>query len=534
MLSRRTILIVLGAIQALLIADTSIMGVSISAIQRTFGTDHESVKLAVSLYALVFAGMLLLGGKLVDRFGEHRMLAIGLAIRTIGAFGAALAPNLTLFILFESVVEGIGAGLLMPALVASTRATFSSTDRNRAFGMMGAATGAAYTLSPIIGGWFATSLSWRYVFGIEAFILLLSLLAVRRFPTGERPEAKGRLDVIGAILFIASVVTIIIGINSALRWGWLFASRSPIRPLGLSLAPLLIALGSGLFVLFLRHEVRVSASGHSPLIELDLLRNRLLRVSLLVLTNSQIFVAGLFFIIPVYLEAILGMSPLDVGIRMAPLSIASFIASILWTRLAGGFNVRLVLRFGLAMLAVGAGLLGWTVTPSMSGDPFVIAMICIGIGISITSATLSSITQMSVPDSEAGQATGIHLTTGLLGTAFGAAIIGSLVLGGLSTGVTDLISRDLRIEESVRQTSLDVVSDGVTFVSIQEATKIAANNGVAGQQAEVIIGDYRTAQFQALQQGFAVIAALAVSAQLLSRRVPKEKLEKEDAAASSS
>src|SRR5215210_9140681 len=188
-------IVVFGAAQFVMVLDSSVMNVSISQIVADLDTSIQGVQLAITAYTLVMAALMLAGAKMGDILGRDRTFALGLAIYGLGSLTTSLSPNLTVLLVGWSLVEGIGAALVMPAIVSLVAATYRGKDRALAFGIVGGVAGAAIAAGPLIGGWFTTELSWRYVFAGETVIVTGILLLRRRLQRSPAIEPRPKLDV---------------------------------------------------------------------------------------------------------------------------------------------------------------------------------------------------------------------------------------------------------------------------------------------------------------------------------------------------
>ena len=230
--STRLVLLTLAAAQFLMILDSSVMNVSMAQVAEDLDTTITGIQTAITLYTLVMASLMVTGGKLGSILGRRRAFGIGLVIYGIGSFTTALAPNLTVLLIGWSLFEGIGAALILPAIVALVAANVPAQGRAAAYGMVAAAGGMAVAAGPLIGGAVTTFASWRYVFAGEVIIVIAILLVLRRINDVE--VTPSRLDLVGSLLSIVGLSLIVLGVLQSGEWGWLRPSRTA-RP---SSAPL--------------------------------------------------------------------------------------------------------------------------------------------------------------------------------------------------------------------------------------------------------------------------------------------------------
>src|SRR3954471_1728545 len=235
-MGKRIVLVVLAAAQFLMVLDQSVMNVSISQLVSDFDTNVTTIQAVITLYSLTMAALMVTGGKLGDIWGRRRAFSIGLVIYAVGSGLTALSWSVPTLALGWSILEGIGAALVLPAMVALTAGNFEGKARAAAYGVLGGVAGAGIAVGPILGGWVTTNLTWRLVFAGEVVLVIAILLAVRLLPSGgARPGAK--LDGVGAVLCALGLTLVVLGVLEASTWGWLKPRNSPIEPFGFSLTP---------------------------------------------------------------------------------------------------------------------------------------------------------------------------------------------------------------------------------------------------------------------------------------------------------
>src|SRR5947209_943931 len=239
-------LAILGAAQFVMVLDSSVMNVSISQIVHDLNTSIQGVQTAITMYTLVMAAFMLVGAKLGDMFGRDRIFAIGLAVYACGSLTTALSPNLTVLLIGWSLIEGIGAVMVIPAIAALIASNYEGKQRALAYGAIGGVAGAAIAAGPLIGGFVTTEFSWRYVFAGEVVIVIVVLLFRRRMKPAPPAEHRPKLDVVGAALSAIGLGLAVFGILMSSTWGWVQPKQSPtiggheLTAFGLSLVPFLV------------------------------------------------------------------------------------------------------------------------------------------------------------------------------------------------------------------------------------------------------------------------------------------------------
>ena len=242
-----TVLAMLATGQFLMALDSSVMNVSIAYVAEDLGTTISGIQTAITLYTLVMAALMITGGKVGAIIGYRRAFAIGCIIYGIGSLITALAPNLTVLIIGWSGLEGIGAALIMPAIVALVAGNFPPERRGAAYGLIAAAGAMAVAAGPLIGGFVTTYFSWRYVFAGEVIIVVIILVVSRRL--SDPPQTKRpKLDVVGALLSIVGMTLTVLGVLKSGDWGWVQPKSG--APVLLGTSPVLWLIIGGLLVLY--------------------------------------------------------------------------------------------------------------------------------------------------------------------------------------------------------------------------------------------------------------------------------------------
>ena len=337
LMSKWAVLAVLGAAQFLMVLDQAVMNVAISQLVADFDTTVTTIQTVIALYALVMAALMVTGGKLGDLWGRRRAFSIGLVIYAFGSALTAASWSVPSLMLGWSILEGIGAALVMPALVALVAGNYQGQDRAVAYGVLGGVAGAGIAVGPILGGWATTELSWRVVFVGEVVVAAGILLGTRLIREPAREGRAPSLDWVGSVLTALGLALIVIGVLQASNWGWLKPQDSPIEPFGFSLTPFVIAAGGLVLAAFRAWERHREAQGRDPLIHFRLFQVPRLRGGLSMLLVQNLILMGIFFTIPLYLQIVQGLDALETGVRMLPASAGLFIAALAGSRLASRF-----------------------------------------------------------------------------------------------------------------------------------------------------------------------------------------------------
>jgi MFS family permease len=535
MRNRATILI-LGTAQFVMVLDTTVMNVSISQVVADLDTTVPAVQLAITAYALVMAAFMLTGAKLGDMYGRRRIFAIGLGVYGTGSLITALSPNVAVLLVGWSFVEGIGAVLVIPAIAALTATNYEGRERALAFGLLGGIAGAGVAAGPLIGGFVTSALTWRVVFaGETAVVALILALGVRRIRDAPA-VAREKLDVIGAVLSALGLGLAVFGILKSSQWGLitptgaLTIGGTEITPFGLSVVPFFIAAGVGVLALFRRREQRQVRLGRPPLLSPDLLGVPQLRGGLLMFVSSYLLMAGTFFVLPLYLQLVLGKDALDTGIAILPISIAMIVAAVLGARLAARISPRRIVRIGLALLFVGLVALMSSISPSLASPIFSIALAFFGAGIGLVVSQIGNVVMSSVDESRSSEVGGLQGASQSLGSSLGTALIGAILLAGLTSGFHERVQADPAIPSGVQRQIVSGTEEGVPMISRQEAEKTAKKAGLPPARVETVVAHYGDAQIDALKRALIAASIFALVALWLAGDLPATPLARADAA----
>ncbi|NKB41450.1 MAG: MFS transporter [Ilumatobacter sp.] len=367
-------LVVLSLAQFLMVLDQAVMNVAISQLVEDFDTTVTTIQGVITLYALVMATLMITGGKIGDIIGRRRTFVIGLVIYGAGSALTAASWSVPSLIFGWSILEGIGAALVLPALVALLAANYQGRDRITAFGVIGGVAGVGIAVGPIVGGFFTTNLSWRWVFVGEVLIACTIALASRLIVDAKLEGRRPNLDIIGSVLSAIGLGLIVFAMLQASGWGWLAPKQSPIEPFGFALTPFVILAGGIVLWVFVRWQGHRVREGLCPLVRLELLQVPPLRSGLGCFLSQNLILLGIFFILPLYLQIVLGFDALETGIKMLPISIAIFITSSSGPLLAGRFGPKRVVQSGFLLLILAAFWMLQSIEPELDGIGFAITL----------------------------------------------------------------------------------------------------------------------------------------------------------------
>src|SRR4051794_35583796 len=408
------VLATLAAGQFVMALDTTVMNTAIATVADDLGTTVTGVQTAITLYTLVMASLMITGGKLGAILGRKRAFSIGCVVYACGSFTTSIAPNLTVLMIGWSFLEGLGAVMIMPAIVALVASNFERSERPRAYGLIAAAAAIAAALGPVIGGAFTTYASWRWVFAGEVLLILAILLLARRMK--DTPAEEGvKLDLVGTALSALGLGLIVLGILKSGTWGFVQPKANSPELFGLSPVIWMILAGGATLALFLAWESRRVERGDGVLIDPSMLRNLQLRNGVLSFMFMFLIQAGTFFAIPLFLSVALGLSAIETGVRLLPLSLTLLLFAVAVPRLWPTANPRRVVRVGFLLLFAGLVLLVALLDVSAGPEIITWPLLLAGSGLGAMASQLGSVTVSSVPDELSGEVGGLQNTGTQLG-----------------------------------------------------------------------------------------------------------------------
>ena len=504
------VIAMLAAAQFIMVLDTTVMNVSITQVAEDLNTTVVGLQTAITLYTLVMASFMLLGGKLGDRWGAKRAFTVGLLVYGAGSLTTALSPTLGVLLIGWSFIEGFGAVLVIPAIAMLTAATYAGRQRALAYGILGGVSGAAVALGPLIGGWVTAMYSWRLVFAGETVVVLALMLFLGLIPATLGHRSK--LDLTGVFLSSAGLGLAVFGVLRSSQWGWIAPSASaPVTPLGLSPVFWLISIGLVLLGLFARHERAFLAAGKEPLLDIRLLEIPPMRAGLTTYLAQQFIIMATFFVLPLYLQTVLGYDALETGIIILPLSLALFVFALAGARLAGRHSPKRIAATGLLGMLSGEVLLLAFMEPDLRSTGFAVALALVGAGNGLLVSQLGNVIMSSVPPERGSEAGGLQGTAMNLGASLGVALIGSILIASLVANFQKAVLADPALASVATELSAQAEASA-NFVSVEQVNSAAQAAGLSPEEVEAVTEQYANAQIMALRAAFAAIAFFSLLA----------------------
>jgi EmrB/QacA subfamily drug resistance transporter len=456
----------------IIVLDNTVLTVAIPTILRDFHTELPSLQWVLTGYSLTFATFLIIGGRLGDIYGARRMFILGAALFGVGSFLASIASSVPTLLLGESLIEGIGASLMMPATLAIISTTFTGPDRAKAFAIWGAVAGAAVAFGPVVGGFLTTSYSWRWSFRINLVIAPLAIIGavlfVRPTPTSGRRQ---RIDGVGALLVAAGTFLLVFGLSEGGTYGW-FEPLRALTVLGhtawpasrpISAIPVVFVLAALLLGAFYRWERGREAGGRDPLFEFGMLGHLGFRYGLLTTAVLAMGQLGFIFVLPVVLQDGKHLSALDSGLWLVPSGLFIVLGAQIGGRLTRRVNTTLVVRHGLVLEALGLCAIAAAMHPGLTFVQLLPGFALFGIGLGFASSQLTNVVLSDIPPDHAGAASGANTTVRQMGAALGIAIIGSLLSTQTTRGAVSRVASSTLPSGVKEAASAQLRSAGVGF-----------------------------------------------------------------------
>ena len=412
----RRLALLLAMAMFVLVVDTSLMNVSISAVVEDLGTTVSGVQGAIALEALVSAAFILIGGKTGDLIGRKLAYVLGLLGYAIGAIAMTLAQSLTAVIIFWAVIGGIGASLLLPAMQSLIHGNFEGANQKRVYALVGASAAIAAAVGPLLGGFITTFLSWRVGFLLEAVIIAVVLSGIKL--VHDVPyEGSRAVDWVGAAISVVGMGGVVLGI---LIW------QEGGEYVGVVIGIGVVALGS--LAWWLRDRKR---RGRATLVDPGLFSSKLFRTGVSGQLMQQIALGGTMIVLPIYLQMVLGYNALLSGVSIAPLSLSMFAIALLAGRRAKARPSSVIL-LGFTLLVVGLVALVLVVPRADSGWWLTIPLVVAGCGLGMLVSQLNNYTLSPISDERVSEAAGVNSAAGSFGLSFGLAFAGAIMLATLS------------------------------------------------------------------------------------------------------
>jgi predicted MFS family arabinose efflux permease len=502
--------------QAMMSFNVASLPVSLSGMVASFGVPPTTIATGIVMYSLAVAGFVMLGAKLVQRFGSTTVFRFVVCL-----FGAAqvlmVAAPVATVMLTAQLLAGLAAAVIVPALVALIANNYQGPQQATAVGALGSARAAAGVAAFLIGGLLSTFVGWRPLFAILILVsALVFYLSFRLKPEAPRPEVK--IDVIGVVLAAVAVVMTVFGFNNLNRWGLGVAGpNAPFDIFGMSPAPVMIVVGIVLLQCFILWCKRQAAAGNTPLLDLRVITSASERSAVLALFTVVALESMLNFSVPLYIQIVQGRSPIETSVAMLPFNLTVFFTAMLVVRLYAKVTPRQIAQVGFSLCVVGLLWLAFVVRNDWSAIPVMLGLITFGIGQGALVTLLFNVLVTAAPKELAGDVGSLRGTTQNLAAGVGTAVAGALLVGLLSTAVLYRVGANPAMPPEV-SAQLDL--DSINFVSNDRLAAIMARTTATPAQIEEAVRINTESRLKALKIGLLIMAGAALLAIIPASGLP--------------
>lgn len=490
-------LLVLSLGLAIVIIDSTIVNVAIPSIRKEFNATLQQLEWVNSIYALIYAALIVTWGRIGDQIGRKRIFIAGVVVFVIGSLVAGAASSINMLILAR-VIQGLGAGMTSPSTLSIVSATFTGRARGIAFGVWGAVAGASAALGPLLGGWLTTNASWRWGFYINLPIGLIAIIGSILLIQESRDSArKLTFDIPGIFLTGFGIGSMVFGLIEGQTYGWLkpkqpFSIGSwtwPYENVSITFVSMVISII--LLALFVWWELRMQRRGKEPLFDFTLARFASFRFGLITVAIVALGEFGIIFVLSLYLQGVLGLSAFQTGLLFLPFALATLFTAPSAGILSSRFGAKWVVTTGMVLEAAAIFAL-YLVLRVDTPIPLIIAVLVLyGVGVGLAIAQLTSVVLSEVPPQRLGAGSGANNTIRQVGAAIGVAIIGAVLTTGIGNSARTQLDANQAIPDFVKTAIVQQLEEGAgmsegSSASI-EGMPAGAENTPAGQAIVQVI-----------------------------------------------
>lgn len=462
--------ILLAMAMFVLVVDTSIMNVSLSAVVKDLGTTVSDLQAAIALEALVSAAFILISSKLGDIIGRKRAYIIGLLGYAIGAIAMTLTHNVTAVFIFWAVIGGLGASLLLPAMQSLIHGNFSGAAQRKTYALVGAAAAIAAAVGPLLGGFLTTYISWRVGFLLEAVVIGVILINIGLLKDVVYKGPR-KIDLVGALLSVLGMGGVVLGI---LLWQE-----------GAESVGLVISFGLVSLTLLAYWLVKRKRAGKTYLIDPRLFKLPHFRLGISQVMLQNITLGGAMIALPIFLQMSLEYNAMQTGLTLAPLSLTMFVVALMAGKRAGGYRQSSIIRLGFVLSTIGLSLILPIIPRTDTGWILAAPLMITGAGLGLLVSQLNNFTLAPIDEKHVSEAAGVNSASGSFGLSFGLAMAGGIMLAVLAFSFTNLTNRSTSLPSAQKQQIAETLEDDAQVLSNSQLEKQLAQQPKA-VQAEVL------------------------------------------------
>jgi MFS family permease len=416
------------------------MNVAVTPIAQDLGTDVHGVQLAITFFTLTMAALMIPGSKLSDIWGRRLCFRLGLLVYGVGALLATIATGLGMMVVGYSLLEGIGSALMIPPIyILVTVYAPNLQARAKGLAVISAAAGVGAATGPLVGGLITSSFGWRYSFTLQVLLVALIMVMSRRIRDLPAEGPKPAFDFPGAVLNAAALFLIVFGVLLSGTFGWFTATKDVVVG-GVTLiheggiSPVWPVVAAGVIVagIYFWYAARLERRGKEPLLGLHLFRNRTSNLGLTTQMMQWLIMQGAFFVVSVFLQTIGKRNAVQTGLILSPATVGILLASALAGRMARNRTQRFLIRGGFIVALAGLVLVLLLASNASGVLQFVPGLLIFGLGVGIMLTASANVVQSAFPDKDQGEISGLSRSVSNLGSSFGTAIVGSVLVGATS------------------------------------------------------------------------------------------------------
>ena len=468
---------------SIVIMDATVVNVVLPVLIRDLSLTSADAEWVNSIYALVFAALLITTGRLGDRYGRRRLLVVGILLFGAGSILAALATGAPT-LLAARLVQGIGGAAILPATLSTVNALFTGRERGIAFAIWGSTIGGMAAVGPVVGGWLTTAYSWQWAFLINIPVVIVVLIgALLWVPETKDEQATRGADTLGIVLSVVGLSAVVFALIEGQRFGW-WTSTANRLSLGtlhwtwdISPVPIAFLVGVGGTLLFILQERSRTKAGKPALVDLRLFTIRSFRYGSIAALVVALGEFGMLFALPLFLQGSLGYTALKTGLVILALAIGTFLSSGVTPQLTNRIGARGVVRVGLLLEALAILGLGLSVALTINAWAIAAWLFVYGMGVGMATAQLTGVILADVPINESGQASGLQSTVRQLGSALGVALLGTLFITTLATTLSSSLATHSSLTTSQQASVVSVVQNSAGAV-IPQLDTITGQTGL--------------------------------------------------------
>ena len=459
---------------AMIILDATVVNVAIPTIVEDLQLTTTDAEWVNAIYSLVFASLLLLSGRLSDIVGRRLMFVGGVGMFTVASILVAMSTTAQEMI-GARALQGIGAAMILPASLSVLNAVYRGKDRAIAFAVWGATIGGMAAMGPLVGGWLVTNASWHWAFLINVPIGIIVIIGVLLLVPETRDTVDKRgIDLPGTLLGTFGLAALVFGLIEGQNYGWItpkkeFSAGGFTWPLdNLSAPGFALILAVTLLVLFVLVEARRRKAGKVVMMDIALFRIRTFANGNAVALIVSLGEFGLLFILPLFLQSVIGYSAMETGVILLALAAGSFIASGAGAGMARKIGPVPVLRIGMACEVVGVLWIALMISTTVTGWALAPGLFLYGLGVGFATAQLTGVILSEVPVQESGMASAIQSTSRQVGAAIGTALLGAVLVTGLGSIQSDLTDMGVPEQAAAQVTEVVQQTAGTAVVALPE------------------------------------------------------------------